>query len=88
MYLLGGTINPSHQWQSILWGRGILDNGVMWRIGDGQAIKVRHGFLNVVQHRQAPSGDMLKMNVDGAISGTSMKVGVGGVIHNQWRKSQ
>ncbi|KAH9750466.1 reverse transcriptase domain-containing protein [Citrus sinensis] len=32
--------NPSFIWRSILWGRQVLQNGMRWRIGCGQQVKI------------------------------------------------
>ncbi|KAH9725592.1 putative reverse transcriptase/RNA-dependent DNA polymerase [Citrus sinensis] len=32
--------NPSYIWQSILWGRQVLQKGIRWRIGNGEKIQI------------------------------------------------
>lgn len=32
--------NPSFIWRSLVWSREILENGLLWRVGNGKSIKI------------------------------------------------
>lgn len=43
-YLSAGLgSRPSFVWRSIIWGRGILEKGLICRIGDGRSVKIYDG---------------------------------------------
>lgn len=31
---------PSHSWRSLIWGRRVLESGGIWRVGDGESIRI------------------------------------------------